>query len=94
MREFDFVLREFGSGSFEGSFDPNIATILKAVFDDAWSTLKRDPESPIRRTELALCIIRLATEGERDPGRLSGDALSQLNRAITWRNAKQKSVTN
>jgi hypothetical protein len=39
----------------------------------------------VRADELARCILRLATEGERDPVRLHDHALAALAPAMVWR---------
>jgi hypothetical protein len=71
-----------GLGS--GSFDPKTLTILEAAFDEAWLTLKSSGNDKVRANELARCILRLATEGERDPVRLHDHALAALAPALVW----------
>lgn len=68
-----------------GYFDSRTVAMLEAVFNDSSSLLKLDINDKFRRTELARCILRLATEGECDPVRLREDALTLINRARTWR---------
>jgi hypothetical protein len=72
-----------GLGS--GSFDPNTLVILETAFDEAWLTLKCSGNDKVRANELARCILRLATEGERDPVRLHDHALAALAPALVWR---------
>jgi hypothetical protein len=72
-----------GLGS--GSFDPNTLAILEAAFDEAWLTLKCNGNDKVWANELARCILRLATEGERDPARLHDNALAALAPAKVWR---------
>jgi hypothetical protein len=76
-------MRGFGSGSF----DPKTLSILEAAFDETWLTLKLNGNRKVRADELARCILRLATEGERDPVRLQDRALAALVPAIAWRDA-------
>jgi hypothetical protein len=76
-------MRGFGSGSF----DPKTLAVLEAAFDETWLTLKLNGNRKVRADELARCILRLATEGERDPVRLHDRALSALVPAIAWRDA-------
>jgi hypothetical protein len=72
-----------GLGS--GSFDPKTLVILETAFDEAWLTLKSNGYDKVRANELARCILRLATEGERDPVRLHDHALAALAPAMLWR---------
>ena len=72
-----------GLGS--GSFDPKTLVILEAAFDEAWLTLKCNGNDNVRANELARCILRLASEGERDPVRLHDHALAALAPAMVWR---------
>ena len=75
-----------GLGS--GSFDPKTLAILEAAFDETWLTLKLNGNDRVRPSELARCILRLATEGELDPTRLQEQALAALVPATMWRQAK------
>ena len=72
-----------GLGS--GSFDPKTLAILETAFDEVWLTLKCNGNDKVRANELARCILRLATEGERDPARLHDHALTALAPAMVWR---------
>jgi hypothetical protein len=74
-------MRGFGNGSL----DPKTLAIIETAFDEAWLTLKFNGDDKIRPSELARCILRLATEGERDPVRLHDEALSGLSPTMTWR---------
>jgi hypothetical protein len=74
-------MREMAGGYFE----PRTVAMLETVFNDTASLLKLDIDDKFRRTELARCILRLATEGECDPERLREEALLLVNRASTWR---------
>jgi hypothetical protein len=66
--------------------NPTTLAILETAFDEAWATLDGNGDL-IRPGELARCMLRLAMEGERDPGRLRERALSSLSPSITWREA-------
>ena len=61
-----------GLGS--GSFDPKTLATLEAAFDEAWLTLRCNGNDKVRANELARCILRLASEGERDTVRLHDHA--------------------
>jgi hypothetical protein len=74
-----------GLGS--GSFDPKTLAALEAAFDETWLTLKLNGNHEVRADELARCILRLGSEGERDPVRLHDRALAALVPAMSWRNA-------
>jgi hypothetical protein len=76
-------MRGFGSGSF----DPKTLAILEAAFDETWLTVKLNGNHKVRADELARCILRLASEGERNPERLHERALAALVPAIAWRDA-------
>jgi hypothetical protein len=85
-------MRGLGSGLGNGSFDPRTLAILEAAFDEAWLTLKSNGNDKVRPDELARCVLRLATEGERDPVCLHDRALSALAPATMWREAKSSEV--
>ena len=74
-------------GFHTSSFDPQTLVILEAAFDEAWLTLKAVGNSTVRPDELARSVLRLATEGERDPVRLHDGALKGLLPAAAWREA-------
>jgi hypothetical protein len=59
------------------SFDPDTASLLGSVFDDALSSLECDGCQPdIVKEVVASRIIALASKGERDPDRLRRAAFS------------------
>jgi len=58
-----------------GSFDPEILAILKAVFDEACARLSADQHTAGMRSTVAERILKLAARGERDRGRLLAYAL-------------------
>lgn len=74
-------------GFHSSSFDPQTLVVLEAVFDEAWLTLKAVGNNTVRPDELARSLLRLATEGERDPIRLHDGALKGLVPAASWREA-------
>jgi len=61
-----------------GSYDPDTVRILREVLDDAWATLPSEQQTQTEKSALALAILRLASNGERDPTRLSALALDSL----------------
>src|SRR6516164_7369954 len=75
-----------GLGS--GSFDPKTIATLEAAFDEAWLTLRCNGNDKVRANELGRCILRLASEGERDAVRLHDNALAALAPAMVWREAQ------
>jgi hypothetical protein len=79
-------------GLANGSFDPKTLAILEAAFDETWLTLKFNGNNRVRPSELARCILRLATEGELDPARLQDQALSALAPATMWRQANPREI--
>jgi hypothetical protein len=74
-------------GFHTNAFDPQTLVILEAAFDEAWLTLKAIGNTSIKPDELARSMLRLATEGERDPVRLHDGALKGLIPATAWREA-------
>jgi hypothetical protein len=64
------------------SFDPDTASLLGRVFDDALSCLEGDGLQPdIVKEVVASRIITLASKGERNPSRLRRAALSAFGLA-------------
>ena len=51
-------------------------------------TLRCNGNDKVRANELARCILRLASEGERDAVRLHDHALAALAPAMVWRDAQ------
>jgi hypothetical protein len=69
----------------ERSFDPETVRILAVAFDNAWATLQASgapiaspPYAEMARGILAKHIIRMASEGERDPQQLCSGATLEL----------------
>ncbi len=74
-------------GFQSSSFDPQTLVVLETAFDEAWLTLKAIGNTTVRADELARSVLRLATEGERDPVRLHDGALQGLAPSVAWREA-------
>jgi hypothetical protein len=74
-------------GFHNNSFDPQTLVDLETAFDEAWFTLKSIGNTTVKPNELARCVLRLAMQGERDPGRLRDDALQGVIPAAAWREA-------
>jgi hypothetical protein len=74
-------------GFQSSSFDPQTLVVLETAFDEAWLTLKAVGNTTVRPDELARSVLRVATEGERDPVRLHDGALQGLVPSVAWREA-------
>jgi hypothetical protein len=79
------------------AFDPQVADLMKAAFEGAWTALKVSGSvdaAPYRadwaRETLALRIIDRAHHGERDTAALRDDALVYLAQARSLGNARHK----
>ena len=55
------------------TYDPETITLLRSVLDAAWDALP--PEAPISKSDLAMRLLRIAAQGERDPHRLQTRAV-------------------
>jgi hypothetical protein len=71
----------------DGTFDPEVMSILEDAFDDAWRRVQTskapystDEYAAAGRTILARYIIQSAKAGERDPRWLADSALLYLSR--------------
>ena len=62
----------------DAAFDPDTLTRLREAFDIACARLPRNKRDDESRDLLAAAIVQLATEGEKDPRRLSVKALIAL----------------
>jgi hypothetical protein len=78
------LIRELG---IEGAFEPETVCIMTAAFDRAWVSVQASgaPFSASDYAEgareiLGKSIIQAAKDGERDPQKLSDDALLELAR--------------
>ena len=90
FRESPSRMKRLRTGPCEGSTTaPSILLrlLLETAFDEAWLTLKSIGNATVKPDELARCVLRLATEGERDPVRLHDGALKGLILATAWREA-------
>jgi len=72
----------------QSAFEPEMIDFLVSVFETAWNKVEQSGSklaSPAYRRAaqeiLAKRIIETAQSGERDPARLSDDAVSYLERA-------------
>lgn len=64
------------SGDIRGhAYDPETVAILSEAFDKAWNDLEALTSNPTTHAELALRLIALLDEGERDPSRLATKAV-------------------
>jgi hypothetical protein len=61
-----------------GAYDPEMLNTLRAVLDEAWTSLTREQQAQTTKSEMALRILRLAHRGERDPVRLRAAAFLEL----------------
>jgi hypothetical protein len=80
-------------GFHNSSFDPQTLVVLETAFDEAWLRLKAVGNTTVKPDELARCILRLAMEGERDPGRLHDGALEGLIPTTAWREAGSDGIS-
>jgi hypothetical protein len=83
------MLRVDMRGFYNNAFDPQTLVLLETAFDEAWLTLKSIGIKTVKPDELARCVLRLATEGERDPVRLHDRALKSVIPATAWREASR-----
>jgi hypothetical protein len=58
-------------------FDSETLALLKAVFEEACALLPRHRRTHEMRSALAVCILKHAAKGERDPARLRMCALTE-----------------
>ncbi|HEX2216397.1 MAG TPA: hypothetical protein VHG27_06865 [Xanthobacteraceae bacterium] len=86
--------RRNSNGQFQ-VFDADTALLLGRVFNDAWGSLENDGiglaglNTERIREALALRIINLAQQGERDPLRLREEALSCASQILRMDGAAQ-----
>jgi hypothetical protein len=55
---------------FEGAFESDTLRLLRTVLDEAWDALTPEQQSGTFKSDMAIRILRLAQQGERDPARL------------------------
>jgi hypothetical protein len=60
------------------SFDPETVVVLRTVLDEAWRTLLTDQQARITKSDLAVCVLKLAAQGESDPIRLRRRAVESV----------------
>jgi hypothetical protein len=60
------------------AFDPEVTSLLGQAYDLACAELHDDGQPEAVRELIAKRIIELATDGERDPSKLSNAALASL----------------
>ncbi len=60
-----------------GPFDPETLALLKAVFEEACAQVPPHRRTHEMRSALAVCILKHAARGERDPARLRTCALTE-----------------
>lgn len=60
----------------KGSFDPETLALLKSVFNQACALLPQHRRKTETQSTIAIRILQLAAEGERDPNRLLSHALN------------------
>ena len=57
-------------------YTPETLRLLRDALDDAWAALRPDERARASKTVLAIRLLEVAAEGERDPARLRSEALS------------------
>jgi hypothetical protein len=65
----------------EGFHNPEILELLRAVLDEAWGMLTPEQQVDTFKSDMALRILRLAQQGERDAAKLRTVALLGARRA-------------
>jgi hypothetical protein len=63
------------------SFDLKTVALLRETLEDAWASLSPGQRSTTNRTMLAEGILKLASEGERNPELLLDAALAAVTKA-------------
>jgi hypothetical protein len=78
------LIKELG---IEGAFDPETVSIMTAAFDHTWATVQASGApfsasdyAEVARAIVGKSIIQSTKDGERDPQKLSEDALLELSR--------------
>lgn len=59
-------------------FDAPTIGMMRAVLEEAWSSLDSPARGVLKKTDLATCILVAAGNGERDPAKLRLIALRWL----------------
>jgi hypothetical protein len=60
------------------TFDPETASVLREVLDDAWGRLRPEQRTTTLRTMLTDRVLESAAQGERDRARFLDAALKDL----------------
>jgi hypothetical protein len=61
--------------SEDSSFDPETVTLLRTALDAAWDALPPERRVRTSKSDLAVRLLRIAAQGERDPIRLRARAV-------------------
>jgi hypothetical protein len=64
----------------EGVFAPEDLSMLRVALDMAWNALPLKYRTSNNRGSMAVSILRLATNGDRDPSRLANVATWTIDR--------------
>jgi hypothetical protein len=59
-------------------YTPETVKLLLDALEDAWAALRPDERARASKTMLAIRLLEVAAEGERDPARLRSEALSTV----------------
>jgi len=59
-------------------YTPETVKLLRDALEDAWAALRPDERARASKTVLAVRLLEVAAEGERDPARLRSAALSTV----------------
>jgi hypothetical protein len=54
----------------KGPFDFETLTLLRLTLDEAWASLTPEQQGRTLKSDMALRMLRLAQQGERDPAKL------------------------
>jgi hypothetical protein len=49
------------------SFDPETVVVLRTVLDEAWRTLLVDQQAGTTKSDLAVCVLKLAAQESATP---------------------------
>jgi hypothetical protein len=58
--------------------DPETIELLRRCLDEAWAQLSGREQAKTLKSDLAITILRAASDGERDPEKLRACALSRV----------------
>jgi hypothetical protein len=57
-------------------YDSETVTLLRDILEDSWERLTSEQRAQTQKSEVALRILQLARQGERDPMRLRAGAVT------------------